>query len=183
MQTSDWLEQARGMLKRKNQILFRRDSAFLQDLSMLLGQQNHRVVVLWALEFAAGTVARLREAYPAETRPQEALQAARDWAAGRIKMRTAQRKILDCHAFAKEVSRPENAALIHAVGQACATVHTAGHAVGYPIYELTALIYRHGIDACFQAVEARKQVYIDRLLSWAAQGGSAGEEWAAFMRA
>ena len=33
----------------------------------------------------------------------EALGVVKDWASGKIKMRLAQRKILDCHAFAKEI--------------------------------------------------------------------------------
>ena len=62
-------------------------------------------------------------------------------------MRYAQRKILDCHAFAKEAGCKEDVALCHAVGQACSVVHTAGHAIGYPAYDLTAIIHRYGIDA------------------------------------
>ena len=45
------------------------------------------------------------------------LEAARAWAAGDIKMPLARRKILDCHAVAKELANPEAIALCHAVGQ------------------------------------------------------------------
>lgn len=37
-------------------------------------------------------------------RPTVALQAATDWSMEKIKMREAQHKILDCHAFAKEIN-------------------------------------------------------------------------------
>ena len=73
----NWLDEVRIKLKRKNQVLFAKDAAFLQNLATLLGEQNHRIVVLWALDLAAESVAELEERYPYETRPREALEAAR----------------------------------------------------------------------------------------------------------
>ena len=177
----DWLDEARIKLKRKNQVLFAKDAEFLQDLTMLFREQNHRVMVLWALDFAARSVAQLEETYPNESRPREALEAARAWAAGKIKMRLAQRKILDCHALAKELDSREDIALCHAVGQACAVVHTAGHAIGYPMYDLSAIVYRLGIGNCADAVEQRKREYIDRLFYWGEHSDDYEGEWAQFM--
>ena len=177
----DWLDEARIKLKKKNQVLFAKNAEFLQDLTMLFRERNHRVMVLWALDFAAGSVAQLEEAYPDESRPREALEAARAWAAGKIKMRLAQRKILDCHALAKELDSREDIALCHAVGQACAVVHTAGHAIGYPMYDLSAIVYRLGIENCADAVEQRKREYIDRLFYWGEHSDDYEGEWAQFM--
>ena len=177
----DWLDEARIKLKKKNQVLFAKDSEFLQDLSLLFRAQSHKTMVLWALDLAAESVAELEEKYPDEPRPREALEAARDWAAGRIKMPLAQRKILDCHAFAKELGSKEDIALCHAIGQACAVVHTAGHAIGYPMYELSAIIYRLGIDNCREAVERRKWEYIDKLFYWHEHVGDYEGKWADFM--
>ena len=70
-----------------------------------------------AFEFAAETVANLEEKYPDERRPREALEAVQAWAAGKIKMRPAQQKILSCHTFAKEIACKEDIAMCHAVGQ------------------------------------------------------------------
>ena len=100
---------------------------------------------------------------------------------GKIKMRLAQRKILDCHALAKELDSREDIALCHAVGQACAVVHTAGHAIGYPMYDLSAIVYRLGIENCAEAVEQRKREYIDRLFYWNEHAGDYEGEWADFM--
>lgn len=177
----NWLDDVRARLKRKNQILFAKDSEYLQDLMLLFQDQNHRVMVLWAFDFADETVRKLGEKYPNEKRPKEALEAARDWAFGRIKMRPAQQKILACHAFAKEIVCKEDIAMCHAVGQACAVVHTVGHAMGYPMYDLTAIIYKYGIENCSEAVEARKQEYIDRLLYWNEHFSDYKGEWAEFM--
>ena len=177
----NWIDEAAAKLKRKNQVLFTKDSEYLQDLAALFQGQAHRVMALWAFDLAAESVAELEEKYPGETRPREALGAAREWAAGRVKMRFAQRKILDCHAAAKEITSKEDIAACHAVGQACAVVHTAGHALGYPIYDLTALIYKYGIESCAETVERRKQEYINKLLYWNAHLRDYRGPWADFM--
>ena len=177
----DWMDEVKTRLQRKNQVLFAKNSAYLQDLIQLFADQDHRVMILWALDFAAESIARLEIQYPDEKRPREALEAARDWAAGRIKMRPAQRKILDCHAFAKEIDCPEDIAQCHAVGQACAVVHTAGHAIGYPIYDLTSILYRLGTESGRESVERRKQSYIDRLHWWEGHIGDEPRTWAAFL--
>ena len=177
----DWLDELRIRLKRRNQVLFAKDMEYLQDLTMLFREQSHKTVVLWALDLAAESVAKLEEKYPDENRPGEALEAARAWAARKIKMRPAQRKILDCHAFAKEIGSREDIALCHAVGQACAVVHTAGHAIGYPMYDLSAIIYRLGIENCAEAVELRKQEYIGKLFYWNEHTCDYDGRWAGFM--
>ncbi len=178
---ADWIDEPAARLRRKNQVLFAKDSPFLYDLEALLPETDHRAAVLWALELAEQSVSELEKAYPEETHPREALNAARDWSAGYIKMPLAQRKILDCHGFAKELTNKEHIALCHAVGQACAVVHTAGHALGYPMYELSAIVFRMGIPDCRAAVEQRKETYIDRLLYWHAHWQEAKQPWAAFL--
>ncbi len=176
-----WLDEVNIRLKRKNQVLFAKDSAYLQDVAELLRNEEHRVLVLWALDLAAESVSMLESIYPKETRPREALESAREWAAGSIKMRIAQRKILDCHALAKELTCKADIAACHAVGQACSVVHTVGHAIGYPIYDLTSVVYRLGADACTKTVERRKQEYIDKLFYWQEHLCDYKGEWAGFM--
>ena len=176
-----WKDEVQIKLKRKNQILFSKDSEFLQDLILLIQNQSHRTLALWAFDLAEESIATLAKKYPCEHRPQEALDAAKNWAAGTIKMRLAQRKILDCHAYAKELTCKEDIAICHAIGQACSVVHTPGPAIGYPIYDLTSIVLRHGIENCSEAVEARKQSYIDKLLYWNEHMGEYKGNWAAFM--
>ncbi len=177
----NWIDEVHTKLKRNNQVLFSKSSELLQDLMLMLQQQNHRVITLWAFDFAAETISKLNIKYPDENRPQQALTAAQDWAAGKIKMRLAQRKILDCHAFAKEITNKIDIAMCHAVGQACAVVHTAGHAIGYPIYDLTSIVFEYGTENCLSAVEMRKQEYIDRLFYWSKNLNKFKGEWAGFM--
>lgn len=177
----DWLEAVQEKAERKNQVLFTKDSPLFQGLAMLMETQSRRVLVLWALELAEETVEGLERRYPGEDRPRQALEAARLWAAGTLKMPLARRAILDCHALAKELSDPGDMARCHAVGQACSVVHTPGHALGYPIYDLTALVRELGVDRCRDAVEARAEHYVDRLLYWQAQPEDEGRPWAGFL--
>lgn len=177
----DWQEELSEKLKRKNQILFSKNSVILRELSMLLPEQDHRAIALWAFDLAEEAVSRLEEKFPGEQRPRNTLEASRLWAAGEIKMPQAKREILNCHAAAKEISDPEGIALFHAVGQACSVVHTAGHAMGFPIYEMTAIVQRYGFEDCREHILNRNREYIEKLLYWSENCDKAPCRWADFM--
>ncbi len=173
----DWLTTVQARHKRGNALLFSKADPYLHDLSTQLAQQTHRAVVLWALELAEATALQL----PHEPDLLHAVLTSRAWAAGEVKMREAQRAILQAHAVAKRLSSREDIALCHAVGQACGTVHTAGHAIGYPMYELTALVHCHGLDHCQQPIEQRLQHYSTRLHHWQQAEPSITSPWAPFL--
>ncbi len=175
-------EEVQMHLKRKNQILFSKDAECLQELRLLLQQQSRKVLILWALSLAQESTATLTQRFPAERRPQEALEAAWGWACGRIRMPVARRRILDCHALAKELTHPADRALCHAIGQACSVVHTAGHAMGYPMYELSALVYRYPGDGWLLPVQQRMQHYVARLLYMQEHVHNVCIPWADFLQ-
>lgn len=177
----NWLEEVQMRIKRKNQLLFSRDSLFLDDLNQLIKQQNHRTLVLWALELANEAVPLLKLRFPNEYRLELAVHLSKDWASGKVNMTVARSAILQAHAVAKELNTLEDIALCHAIGQACSVVHTSKHALGFPIYELTAIIRRYGILECEKAVEARKQYYIDRMNYWSHHSNDDNYVWADFM--
>lgn len=178
----NWVDEVRESVKRKNQILFSKKSEFLQDLILLIDEQKHQPMVLWAFEFADETVEKLYERYPTETRPGEAVALSKDWAAGKVKMPLAKRAILQAHAFAKEIDSLEDIALCHAIGQACSVVHANGHALGFPVYDLTAIIRHYGVDNCKDAVEERKNQYIKKIYYWRENYKNNPHEWADFMK-
>ena len=177
-----WFAEVKAKAKRKNQILFSKDSLLLTDLWLLIAQANRRALILWALELAEETARELAGKYPEDPRPREAIAASRAWAAGEIKMPIAKQAILNCHAMAKELADPADVARCHAVGQACSVVHTAGHALGYPMYELTAIVLELGLDNCRDAVEHRVRYYEQRLHDWAEHEKSCSQNWASFLR-
>ena len=177
-----WFAEVKAKAKRKNQMLFSKDSVLLDELRKLIEQANRWVLVLWALELAEESARVLAEKYPEDHRPREAIGASRAWAAGETKMPIVKRAILNCHAMAKVLESPADIARCHAVGQACSVVHTAGHALGYPMYELTALVLEQGLDDCKDAVEHRVRYYEQRLHYWAEHEKSCSQNWASFLR-
>ena len=96
-------------------------------------------------------------------------------------MPLAKREILNCHAFAKQIVSLEDIALYHAVGQACGVVHAKGHAMGFPVYDLTAMIHCFGIENCKEQIEDRKQIYIDKIIYWKQNHKEYSGTWADFM--
>lgn len=91
--------------RRKNKLLFSRDSEYLEELSRLIQKQTHRTLVMWALDCAEITLIEFEEKYPEERRPRNCLALCEEWARGKIKMNEAKRAILDAHAVAKEIAR------------------------------------------------------------------------------
>ena len=177
-----WFAEVKAKAKRRNQILFSKDSLLLDNLHHLIGQANRRALILWALELAEETTRELAEKYPENHRPWEAIAASRAWAAGEIKMPIAKQAILDCHAMAKELTDSADIARCHAVGQACSVVHTAGHALGYPMYELTAIVLEQGLDNCRDTVEQRVIYYAQRLRYWMEFEKTCQQNWAGFLK-
>ncbi|MBP7652767.1 hypothetical protein KA977_05050 [Candidatus Dependentiae bacterium] len=177
----NWLNEVQNRIKRKNLVLFAKNSEFLADLTLLIQEQNHRTMVIWAFEFADEAVKMLLERYPNEKRLESAVITAKDWAAGRVKMPVAKRAILQAHAAAKEIESLEDIALCHAIGQACGVVHANGHAIGFPIYDLTSIIRHYGVPECEKYVEKRKKQYIERIYYWREHYEDYPCEWAEFM--
>lgn len=114
-------------------------------------------------------------------RPANALNLSRQWAAGEVKMPVAKKAILECHAMAKELTDIADIALCHAIGQACSVVHTQRHAMGYPVYELTAIVRKNKIQISEEVVKQRIDYYIERLLFWQKEAHRENGTWAKFI--
>lgn len=177
--SSDWADDVRARRSRGCAILFTPQSACLSELCALIGGQDRRTLALWSLDLASGTADALAGRHPGDRHPRDAVDASSEWASGNVKMGVARRAILSCHAMAKEVDA-EDAALCHAVAQACSVVHTPRHALGYPVYELTALVIRSGYEGFEDDVVSRVSEYADRLAYWASRADEL-RQWAGFM--
>ncbi|MDR7855371.1 putative immunity protein [Tissierella sp.] len=168
-------------LKRKNQILFTRESQCLQNLIELIQLQNHRTIVMWALDCAKLPLGQFESKYQSESRPRTCIELCESWARGKIKMPIAKQAILDSHAVAKEINDAEYGALCHAIGHAWATVHVETHAMGLPMYELTALVLKYGKDNFQKPVSEKISYYKDRLLYWQESKDKLKLDWADFL--
>lgn len=168
-------------LRKKNTVLFSRDSECLQELKTLIELQKHRTLVMWALDCAKVPLAQFEEKYPYELRPRAALELCEAWARGKIKMPVAKRAILDAHAVAKEIDDRVYGALCHAIGHAGATVHVETHALGLPFYELTSLVFMLGENGYQKQVCGKIDYYCQRLVYWQENIDKLNLEWASFL--
>ena len=168
-------------LKRKNKLLFSRDSYCLQELIELIQLQTHRTLVMWALDCAKIPLGQIEAKYPHEPRPRTCLERCEDWARGKIKMPAAKKAILAAHTAAKEIEEIEYGTLCQAIGHAGATVHVETHAIGLPIYELTSIVHKYGRDDFRVPVSEKINDYYKRLLYWQENTDKLGLEWAGFL--
>jgi len=168
-------------IKKRNKLFFSRDSQCLQELIKLIQIQNHRTLVMWTLDCAKLPLEQFEAKYPDERRPRMCLELCEAWVRGKIKMPIAKKAILDAHAVAKTIDYSEYGALCHAIGHAGATVHVETHALGLPIYELTALVLKYGKDNFPKAVSEKINYYYNTLLYWQENTNKLGLDWAVFL--
>lgn len=177
-----WKVILENRIKARRKILFSKDDDGIMQLSLLIDELPRKAVILWNLELAGETVKLLETKYPLEERPGIALTITQMWASGEVKMPIAKQAILDCHAVAKEITSTADIARCHAIGQACATVHTKGHAIGFSIYDLTALIRENGLKNCDEIIQERIDYYLERLLFWKENYMNNSNRWASFLK-
>jgi len=112
------------------------DAAYIQSLMKLIQTQSKTTLVVWAVDYAERILLPLwSKHYPDDRRLQNALNAAREWLSGEIKLPQAKKVILDCHAAAREAEgNPVAQAAARAVGQCASTIHSPRHCIGLPLY-------------------------------------------------
>lgn len=166
--------------RKGNSILFTPRSGCLRELAMRLDKAERVATTEWALALGEGAAEYLCERYPGDSRPRTAATMARLWASGEIKMPKAKRSILALHAMAKALSDRADAACAHAAGQAFSTIHSPRHAMGFPIYELTAIALKAGVGNSSELIEKRVCEYI-ALLDECSRQKYDKSEWADFI--
>lgn len=171
------LEDVKIKYYKKNKLLFSKDSICLQELLELIKKQNHRTLIIWSLKCANETVSHLEN----NETINEALTLSKEWAEGKIKMPIAKKAILKVHALAKLTNNPVDIALYHAIGHACATIHVETHAIGLPIYELTSIVHKYGIDNCKDQIEEKIVYYIKNLIDSKKYLQNHSQDWAPFL--
>ncbi len=167
-------------------LLFSRQSPCLQPIRELIERQTHRTIILWTLDCAGRVLAIFERKYPDDKRPREAVEAARAWAHGEIKMPVAMKAALAAHNAATAVSfDPAAAAAARAMGHVVGTVHVETHAMGFVIYALTAFVYKAGPEGqkenADDVIAKECQWLYDRLLFWEAKDSDSFGLWAAFL--
>ena len=91
-------------------------------------RQDQKALALWAADCAEHVLPYFEKECPKDDRPRKAIEAARKWTRGLIKVGEARKAALDAHAAARNVSQAAARAAARSAGHAAATAHVAGHA-------------------------------------------------------
>lgn len=129
---------------------------YIHSLMKLIETQSKATLVIWAVDYSQRVILPLwSKYYPDDLRPQNALNAARDWLSGAIKLPQAKTAILECHAAAREAEgNPVAQAAARTIGQCSSTIHSARHCIGLAFYGGLAVAYdRLGTDAPWGQIE------------------------------
>jgi hypothetical protein len=108
---------------------------------LMIKVPDHRAAALWAADIAEHVLPIFERAIPGDARPRLAIKAARDWAAGTLKMTDVRKAAFAAHAAARQASLlqlAQAAAAARAAGHAAATAHVIGHASHAAEYALKA---------------------------------------------
>jgi hypothetical protein len=143
----------------------------------LIDTQNKDIIRKWCLDYAENKILLIFEKHcPLDERPRNAIKAAHDYIAGKVRFPAVKNIILnECHAAARELeNHPAAQAAARAVGQGSAVVHTLTHSLGLFFYAAAAIAYdRLGLEArddeyekiaeeiCFDYTDALRSVAVD----------------------
>ena len=102
-----------------------------------LTDSDHHLLALWAASCAEHVLHLFESAQPEDARPREAIEAARAWVRGEVKM--MQARAFGGHAMgaARDLRGPARHAA-YAAGQAGAVAHVAAHELGAAAYAIRA---------------------------------------------
>ena len=103
-----------------------------------LDEQDHKTLVLWAVECAEHVISCFEQTRPNDDRPRKALDAGCAWVQGLIPMTAARAAAFASHAAARDSDSPTARAAARAAGHAAATAHVAGHARHAAAYAVAA---------------------------------------------
>jgi len=129
---------------------------YLQSLMKLISTQSKTTLANWCIDYSEEHILPIYlKAFPGDNRPKSALDAARDYIAGKAKFKDVKQIILhECHGAAREAEEhPAAQAAARTCGQASACIHTPTHSLGLALYGALAVAYdKLGVDAGWDAL-------------------------------
>jgi hypothetical protein len=102
-----------------------------------LTDADHHLLALWAAACAEHVLPFFEAAKPWDSRPRYAIEQARAWARGEIKMSQSREAAGGANAAARDLSGAARHAA-YAAGQAAAVAHVAAHELGAAAYAIKA---------------------------------------------
>jgi len=144
------------MSKKYRKMLSDINAPYLQSLMKSIETQNKETLANWGIDYTYNNILPIYEKeYPGDERPKRALDAAKEWLAGKVKFPYVKNIINnECHAAAREAENtPAALAAARTCGQAAAIIHTPTHSLGLALYGALAIAYdKLGIDADWDAL-------------------------------
>lgn len=99
---------------------------------------DHHLLALWAADCAEHVLHLFEELRPNDYRPRRAIESARAWTRGEIKMTESRAAAGHANAAARDLPYPARYAA-YAAGQAAAVAHVAAHELGAAAYAIRAI--------------------------------------------
>lgn len=128
--------------------------------AVLAGTSARHVLAVWAADCAERVLPLFERESPEDKRPRQAVEAARAWVRGELKMTRARQAAFAAHSAAREVNPADACAAARASGHAAATAHVPGHAVHAAAYAVKAVRAASGPGAAeSEVIEEREWQY------------------------
>jgi hypothetical protein len=127
-----------------------------------LTDPDHQLLALWAASCAEHVLHLFEAAHPADSRPRQAIEYARAWVRGEVKMMEA--RAAGGHAMA--AARDKRGAAryaAYAAGQAAVVAHVAAHELGAAAYAIKAAVAASPDDEAEAARQLECQWQRDQL--------------------
>jgi hypothetical protein len=168
------------------------DHPNLLSLYESIGRQDHRTLVLWALDTGKEILEIYMAAFPEDPRPAQAFEAAEAWSRGEIKMPQAKKAARETHEAARDAKlakrNPEiddtkldaAVAAAHAMGQIIGVVHVATHSPAYVAYAVQAAVILNSQGDQEKTLSEAANLLSVRLAYWAS-ADKENRPWANFL--
>lgn len=102
-----------------------------------LTDEHHQLLAQWAALCAEHVLPLFEHDHPDDTRPRDAIEIARAWARGEVRMSDARMAAFPANAAGRDLPAPAKYAAL-AAGQAAPVAHVAAHALGAAAYAIRA---------------------------------------------
>jgi hypothetical protein len=129
-----------------------------EALRILINKSTKLSIAQWALECAERVLPYYVSKFPADDRPQQALEALKNWMiSGNFNMQVIRSAALASHAAAREVGEDSAArSAARAAGQAVSTAHVKEHALAAANYALQAIFRASTVEDADGAVSKER---------------------------
>jgi hypothetical protein len=127
-----------------------------------LTDDDHRLLATWAADCAENVLPLFDAVRTGDERPRRAIEAARAWVGGEVRMMDARGAAFPANAAAREVTGAARFAALSA-GQAAAVAHVAEHDLGAAAYALRAVAAAAPADESLERLRRERDRQIAQL--------------------